>query len=140
MKNSSWMQKWKIRIMILFSLKNFVAYSMILVILNSTEFIPSSVRVSPSLRSFDAICYLKIDKYSLDVNFGLTSWLRDFKISSSSSSIFSSCVFPPLTLLFHLRFGPLLLLKCRWFNFCRCYRFTLRRKIFVRFSIRLGKV
>ena len=88
--------------MILFSLKNVVACSMTLVILNSTEFIPSSVKVSPSLRSFDAMCYLKIEKYSLDVNFGLTSWLRDFKISSSSSSIFSSYVFPLLTLLFQL--------------------------------------
>ena len=47
-------------------------------------------------------CDPKIVKLSLDVNFGFTSWLSDLKISSSSFSIFSWYVFPPLTLLFCL--------------------------------------
>ena len=65
----------KIRIMTLFSLGKLLSFSMTLVISNSIESISS---YSP-----------KMVKLSLDVNFGLTSWLSDLKISSSSSSIFS---------------------------------------------------
>ena len=83
--------------------ENFLALSMTLVVSNSAESILSSVRVPPSLRNLDSMYFPKIVKLSLDVNFGLTSWLRDLKISSSSSSIFPSYVFPPLTILFFLR-------------------------------------
>ena len=57
---------------------------------------------SPKFVKFDAMYSPKIVKLSLDVNFRLTSWLRDLKTSSSSSSIFCWYIFPPLTLLFCL--------------------------------------
>ena len=84
-------------------MENLLAFFMTLATSNLRESISSSVRVPFSLRSFDAMYSPKIVKLSLDVNFSLTSWLRDLKISSSLSSIFSRHVFPPLTLLFCLR-------------------------------------